>query len=200
MNRLGFYPVDIDGELRRAGTERRHHPLDARLSEGIARNRIDLGLKFREVEACIAQFDLHGDAGGISDALDRRRRQNQDASLLDLIERLVEAKKKRTQILALAALAPIIEDDISDAAIGQWRAVVEGRYAGDGDDLAYPRSFPRNLRDPVKHLLRALGRSAIRQLHACQQISLVLDRQKAGRDARETVEGNDDDCDRERSM
>src|SRR5262252_1540325 len=148
MNRLGFYPVDIDGELRRAGTERRHHSLDARLSEGIARNRIDLGLKFREVEACIAQFDLHRDAGRIADPLDRRRRQDQDASLLDLVERLVEAKKKRTQILAFAALAPIVEDDVGNAAIGERGAVVEGRYAGDGDDLAYSQGFPRNLRDP----------------------------------------------------
>ena len=89
-------------------------------------------------------------------------------ALLDLVERLVEAKKKRTQILACAALAPIVEDDVGNAAIGQWRAVVEGRYAGDGDDLAYSRSFPRNLRDPVEHLLRALERSAIGQLHACQ--------------------------------
>src|SRR5215471_5625424 len=149
MNRLGFYPVDIDGELRRAGTERRHHPLDARLSEGIARNRIDLGLKFREVEASIAQFDLHGDAGRIADPLDRRRRQDQDASLLNLVERLVEAKKKRTQILAIAALAPIVEDDIGYTGVGERGAVVEGRYPGDRDHLPHARRLTRNLRDPV---------------------------------------------------
>src|SRR5262249_17765923 len=107
-HRLDLDPVDIDRELRRARPERRNHPLDARLAQGIGLDRVHHGLKFREIEARVAQLDLHRDAGGVADTLDRRRRHDQNASLLDLAERLVETEKQRTQILVLAALAPIV--------------------------------------------------------------------------------------------
>ena len=42
-----------------------------------------------------------------------------------VVDRAVELLEQRTQILALAALAPVLEHDIGDAGIGQRRIVVE---------------------------------------------------------------------------
>ena len=39
-------------------------------------------LQLGEIEAAVAQLDLHGEAAGIADALDRRRREDDDARLL----------------------------------------------------------------------------------------------------------------------
>ena len=44
---------------------------------------------------------------------------------------LVQADEQRAQILALAALAPVLEDDVGDAGIGERGVVVERRDAGD---------------------------------------------------------------------
>ena len=52
------------------------------LDHGIGR-----GLQLGEIEAAVAQLELHGKAAGIADALDRRRREHDDARLLDRRER-----------------------------------------------------------------------------------------------------------------
>ena len=52
-------------------------------------------------------------------------------SLTRALRALVEAE----QILAFAALVPVLEDDVGDAGVGEAGAVVERGEAGDGDDL-----------------------------------------------------------------
>ncbi len=52
-------------------------------------------------------------------------------SLTRARQALVEAE----QILALAALVPVLEDDVGDAGVREAGAVVERGEAGDGDDL-----------------------------------------------------------------
>ena len=49
------------------------------------------------------------------------------------------------------------------------------------------------LLDLLQRLLRAAERGAVGKLHGCEKISLILDRQKAGRDARHSVDGGPDD-------
>jgi hypothetical protein len=71
-------------------------------------------LQLGHVEAAVAQLDLHGEAGVVADALDRRRRHHQDIRLGDGGERRVQALEQRQQVLAFAALAPIFQDDIGD--------------------------------------------------------------------------------------
>ena len=51
-----------------------------------------------------------------------------------------------------------------------------------------PGVLLRDLGDLVERLLGALERGAVGQLHGGDQIALVLDRQEAGRHAREAVD------------
>ena len=90
-------------------------------------------LQLGEIGAAVAQFDLHGEAAGIADALDRRRRQTRDRAPSTRIERARSAGE--TARANLAALAPVLEHDIGDAGIGEHGTVVERRNAGDGDDV-----------------------------------------------------------------
>jgi hypothetical protein len=78
-----------------------------------------------QIEAAVAQLDLQGEAGVVADPLDRRRRHHQHARLLDHAERRVEVLEQRQQVLAFAALAPVLEDDVGDAGVGERCAVVE---------------------------------------------------------------------------
>ena len=58
------------------------------------------GLQFGEVGVAIAQFDLHGKAGGVADALYRRRGDHQNLRLRDRCHLLVKPDEQRSQILA----------------------------------------------------------------------------------------------------
>ena len=153
---LRLHAVDLDRQLRDVGAERRQHQLDGRLRLGVLDDRVGDALQLGQVEAAVAQLDLHGEAGVVADALDRRRRHHQDARLLDRAEGGVEALEERKQVLAFAALAPVLEDDVGDAGAGQRRAVVERRHAGDGDHLVDARRLAGDLVDLVERLLRAL--------------------------------------------
>src|SRR5262249_14197165 len=137
--RFSFYPVDLDGELRHTGAERRDHALNVGLRLGVTFDGGDDRLKLGKIEATVPQLELHGDAGGIADALDRRRWQYGDPGFFNGIERLVETHVKREQVLALAAFAPILEHDIGDAGIGERCAVVENGDARNRDCLPYTR-------------------------------------------------------------
>ncbi len=50
---------------------------------GIGDHGVGRALQLGEIEAAVAQLDLHGEAAGIADALDRRRRQHEHAAVLD---------------------------------------------------------------------------------------------------------------------
>jgi hypothetical protein len=117
--------------------------------------------------------------------LDRRRRQHHDACVLDHVERLIQAGEQGRQVLPAASLAPILQDDVGDAGARQRRRAVEHGNAGDGDDLRNARSLACNRLHLIERLLRALQRCAVGQLHIGDQVTLVFDRQKAGRNARE---------------
>jgi len=124
---------------------------------------------------CIAK------ARGVADALNGRRRQHQRPRLQERADLLVQSDHQRAQILAGAARVPVLQDDIGDAGIGEAGAVVECGDAGDGDDLGDARRLADDLADFVEHLLGAVERGAIGQLHGGDQVALVLDRQETGR-------------------
>ncbi len=159
---------------------------------------VDHVLQLDEVEAAVAQLDLHRHARGIADALDRRRRHHQNARFLNFIHGPVEACEQRQQALVFAALVPVFEDDVGDAGIGERGAVVERRDAGDADDLAHALGALGDFLNAVHHLLGALERCAVGQLNAGEQIALVLDRQEAGRNAGEAVNRHSGDDQRNR--
>src|SRR5262249_15066291 len=99
---------------------------------GVLDHGIGRGLQLGEIEAAVAQLELHGEAAGIADALDRRRREHPNARLLDRGEVAVELLEQRPQDLALASLAPILEHDISAAGI----ASVELLSSADTPEIA----------------------------------------------------------------
>ena len=159
---------------------------------GVLDHGIGRGLQLGEIEAAVAQLELHGEAAGIADALDRRRREHHDARLLDRGEVAIELLEQRAQVLALAALAPILEHDIGDAGIGQRRIVVERGDAGDPGHVGDRGILAGDLADLIEHALGAHERGAVRQLHRHQDIALVLDREEAGRHASKAIAGGAD--------
>ena len=149
-------------------------------------------LQFVEVGIAVAELDLHRKAGGVADALDRRRRDHEDPCLLDHGQLLVQSDEQRPQILALAARAPLFQDQVGDARIGEAGGIVERGDAGNGDDLIDARRLAGDFADPGQHALGTVERRAIRQLHGDQQIALVLDRNEAGRHPRQAVASDAD--------
>ena len=119
MQGLGLDPVDLDVELRHHRTERRADALQRALGLRVGDDRVGDGLQLAEIGIAVAQLDLHGEAGGVADALDRRRRDHQDPRFLDRRHLLVQPDEQRPQILARAARAPLLQDQIGDAGIGE---------------------------------------------------------------------------------
>ncbi len=189
---LGLDPVYFDIVLRHRRTEWRADALQRALRLPIGDHRIDNGLQFAEIRIAVAQLDLHGKAGGVADALDRRRRHHQNPRLLDHRQFFVQPDKQRAQVLARAACAPLLQDQIGDTGIGKTGRAVERRYAGNGDDLIDARRLAGYFADPVEHALGTVQRRAVGQLHGDQQIALVLDRNKTGRHPRQAITGNPD--------
>ena len=198
LKRFGLHPVDLEPVLRNARAERRQHHLQGRLGLGIGNDRVGDALQLGHVEAAVAQLDLHGKAGVVADALDRRRRHHQDIGLRDGAESGVEVVEQRHQVFAFAALAPILEYDVGHAGAGQRRAVVQRRHSGDVDHTRDARRFARDLEHLIQCFLRALERGAVGQLHERDHVALILDRQKAGRHPREPVAGDGDERERHR--
>ncbi len=180
MQRLGLDPVDVDIELRHHRTERRIHPLQRALGLRIGDDRAGDGLQFAKIRIAVAQLDLHRKAGGIADALDRRRRNHQDPRLLDRPHLLVQPDDQRPQILAGPARAPVLQNEIGNAGIGKARTGVERRDAGDRDHLFDTARLAGQLADLTQHALGTVERGTVGQLHGREQIALVLDRDKAG--------------------
>ncbi len=150
-------------------------------------------LQLGVVERAVADLHLHRGAGDVADALDGRRRDHQRRAVGMSLTRAVEALVEPEQILAFAALVPILEDDVGDAGVGEAGAVVERRKAGDGDDLldAGLRLDARG--DVVERARGALERGALGQLHDDEEVALVLDGQEAGRHAAEAAHGEADE-------
>jgi hypothetical protein len=69
----------ICGTIARDGDCTRCSALTLRIGHHGVCDRLQLGV----IAVAVAQFDLHGKAGGIADALDRRRQQHQRAGLHD---------------------------------------------------------------------------------------------------------------------
>ena len=74
--RLGA--IDIDAHLRRSGPEGGRHVLQRALRLRVADDGVGDALQLGEIRAAVAQLDLHGETAGIADALNRRRREQQD--------------------------------------------------------------------------------------------------------------------------
>ena len=148
----------------------------ARLDHGVGRL-----LQLARSKLPSLQLDLHGEAAGVADALDRPAATSTKAMpSSSFCSALLQAEIERAQLLALLPRsAPVVEDDVGDAGIGERGVVVERRDAGDGDDLlARPASPWRCASTSVQRLLGALERGAVGKLHARQQVALVLDRQE----------------------
>ncbi len=83
------------------------------------------------VEAAAQQLQLHLEATGIADALDRRRRQHVGLPVRQRGDRLLQTSIQRQQILAacLYAFAERLQHDPDGSRVGQVGAVVEHRHA-----------------------------------------------------------------------
>ena len=133
MQRLGLDAVDLDVELRHG---RRGTAMDALQSIWIAlrdhRAVIACSLPRSKLlsrsSICIvkpAALPMPWIGGGGS----TRMRASSIAAILSF-----SAVEQRAQILALAALAPVLEHDVGDAGIGKAALLSSARNARDGDD------------------------------------------------------------------
>ena len=82
LQRLRLGAVHVDLHLRHGGAERAGHPLQPALRLRVLHHRVGQGLQLGEIEAAVAQLELHGKATGIADALNGRRREGNDACLV----------------------------------------------------------------------------------------------------------------------
>ena len=139
VQRLRLHPVDHHAHLRHAGAERRIEPLQPGLRVAVPHDGLGDGLQLGVIEAAVAQLDLHGEAAGVADALDRRRDQHQRHAVLQLVQRTLKIGVHRTQIGAAARLAdaPVLQDHVGNAGIRQRGAVVQHRDAADRDHLIH---------------------------------------------------------------
>ena len=193
MQGLGLDPVHLDVELRHHRTERRADALQRALRLCVGDDGAGDGLQLAEVGIAVAQLDLHGETGGVADALDRRRRDHQNPRFLDRRHLLVQPDEQRSQILARAARAPLLQDQIGDAR--HWRGSSELSSAEMPAMLitcSTPGRLAGEFADLVEHALGAVERRAIGQLHGHQQVALILDRNEAGRHPRQAVAGDAD--------
>ena len=105
----------------------------------------------------------------------------------------------RAQVLVrlLEAHAPVLEDDVGDAAIGQHGVAVEHRHAGERHDLVDARRRHGDLADLFHRRVGALQRGAVGQLQADQHVALVLVGDERRRQARHApaAEAGDDEGD-----
>src|SRR6202011_6394768 len=97
---------------------------------------------------------------------------HKDPRFRDRCKLLVEAYDQRPQILAGPARAPVLEDQIGNAGVGEARTAVEGRYAGDADDLLDAWRLAGHFADGIEHTLGAIERGAVWQLHRGQQVEI----------------------------
>ncbi len=199
MKRLRLDAVDLDIELRHHRAERGGDALQRALRCRVRHDRAGDRLQFGEIGGAVLQFDLHGKARGVADALDRRRRDHQHARFGNHRQPLVQPLEQRQQVFAGAALAPLGQHQVGDAGIRQARTAVERRDAGNRHDLVDARHLACDLLDLVQHLLGPLQRGAVRQLHRRQQIALVLDRDEAGRHARQAIAADADQDQRDQN-
>ena len=109
------------------------------------------------------------------------------------LTRALRALVEPEQILAFAALVPVLEDDVGDAGVREAGAVVEGGEAGDGDDLLDAGLLLDAQGDVVERARGALQRGALGQLHDDEEVALVLDGQEAGRHAAQAPHGKSDE-------
>ena len=114
--------------------------------------------------------------GGISDVGDR---------FLELRQRAGHGREQRGQILALAALAPVLEDHVGGAGIGERGVVVEHRDAADRHHLGHARRVLQDLGDLGEGGVGALARGALGHQHAGDHVALILDRDEARGQLRE---------------
>ena len=201
MQRLCLHPIDRHAKLRNRGAERGIQPLQPGLGVPVMHYRPGERLQLGIVKASVAQFDLHGEAAGIADALDRRRHQHHRHRVLQLVERALKIGVDRTQIGTAAGLAqtPILQDHVGDAGIRQGCTVVQHRDAADRNHLIHARYTQRDLGHLIHHLLRATRGRTIRKLRRDQHVALILhgnERRRQTGDAPDTDPGDnkgDDD-------
>lgn len=140
--RLRFGPVDIQVNLRTAGTERRRQPgRDARLRTGRAdqflRCLVELGKAHRA-----AVLDHHLEATGLAEATDRRGDDDEDERLLNLRELFLQARDDVVLAEIGTTLAPVVVPDERGDRGRQVRAV-QNRQTAD----RHPAIDTRFLRD-----------------------------------------------------
>ena len=88
--------------------------------------------------SCRRAAQDHAEAAGVADALNGRGGEHRHRGILDRRQGRCQVLVERAQVLALASLAPILEDHIGDAGVGQARAVVKRRDPGDVDEICTP--------------------------------------------------------------
>jgi hypothetical protein len=176
-------PVDLDLELRRAGLER--DSLDPGLGCAFVGDRPADVLELRVIEAVVAELDLHLEPCSVADALDRRRDQDEARALLQLRQPGAQLGVEAAQILAAAALAPVLEDHVGGAGIGQRGIVVDHRDPADRDRVRDAGRGAHDARHPVHGLLGALERGANGQLDCGDDVALVLERNESSGQPRE---------------
>src|SRR5207248_5997294 len=91
------------------------------------------------------ELELHLEAVGVPQPEDGGRHHRDDDGGFDLGGLGEQVLDDRAQILArlAGALAPVLEDDVDDAGIGERGAVVEQRDAADGDEMVDARGLDR---------------------------------------------------------
>src|ERR1700691_1899735 len=98
-----------------------------RLAVAIGRYRAAESLQLGVVKAAITQLDLHGEATGVADALDRWRNQYESHRIGQLVEFVLQVPIQRRQVGtgSLATQAPVLQDDIGNAGVRQSCTVVQ---------------------------------------------------------------------------
>jgi len=101
---LRLDPVYFDAQLRRQRAKRGGDELYRSLRLCICDHRVGGALQLGEIGAAVAELDLQGEAAGVANALDRRRREGGDTRI-DGGERRRQAVEQGEKVFALASRA-----------------------------------------------------------------------------------------------
>src|SRR6516225_8860120 len=144
------------------------------------------------IEAAAQHHELHLNAAGIADALDRWRRHDEKPTVGSRVESALQMLGYGQDVRAfrLAAFVPRLEHDKADPGIGEVGEIIERRQSGDRNNPIDPRRIEGDLGRPVECCCCAPEGGAVRQLCDDQQISLVLWRDEAGRQTGDTPDAN----------
>jgi hypothetical protein len=164
--RLGSRPVHRHRDMRRARPECRKDVLQLGIAVGLFDDLLGDITELSIVKAAAQQLDLHLQAAGIADPLDRWRRQYKEPAVGKPIEFALKAlgDRQNVRLLCLAPLIPRLEHDKVHAGISEVGKIVEDGQSRYCDHPVHSWRIVRDLGRLIQRRRCAPERGAIGQL------------------------------------